>query len=242
MIGLDAAGNTNYHLAYADKVRMVGLSYDAAIGPFSTGFEASYRRNTALASSTGPVAGDLAGREGARGDTLHLIANVQKGLTPTSFYDAGFAIAELAYTKRLKTRSKAEMYAGVNNAAACPGGDKWTGCATDDSASIALYVAPQWLQVMPGVDLDMPMYAQYGLYGNSATAAGGNNQGSLLYTLGLHALVQQKYHVTLQYNGFHGHHSGGLTSGPAGNFYTAGNGLSFLNDRNWVSLTFSTAF
>src|SRR5690606_12028933 len=76
LIGVDAAGNTNYHLAYADRVKMVGVSYDTAIGAYSAGFEASYRRNTALASGTGPLPSDLSGREGARGDTLHLIANV----------------------------------------------------------------------------------------------------------------------------------------------------------------------
>ena len=69
-------------------------------------------------------------------------------------------------------------------------------------------------------------------------------QGGLIYTAGLHALIKNKYNVTLQYNGYHAHTNGGTTpvNGGAASEYTSGNGTYFYNDRGWVSLTIQAAF
>jgi hypothetical protein len=114
--------------------------------------------------------------------------------------------------------------------------------------ALAVQFDPQWLQVFPGVDIDAPMFIQYGLWGNTPSL-GGTNQGSMIYTFGLHALIQNKYNVTLQYNGYHSH-TGGQTNFGAANglpsggpsYYATGNGPYFYNDKNWVSLTFSSSF
>ncbi|HEX8029592.1 MAG TPA: hypothetical protein VF491_14060, partial [Vicinamibacterales bacterium] len=69
------------------------------------------------------------------------------------------------------------------------------------------------------------------------------NQGSLIYTIGLHALVHNKYNVTLQYNGYHSHTSGVTSFGPGGpSYYAGGNGPFMWNDKPWVSLTLQTTF
>jgi hypothetical protein len=89
----------------------------------------------------------------------------------------------------------------------------------------------------------MPIFAEYGIFGNTPSL-NGTFQGELIYTVGLHALIQQKYNVTLQYNGYHAHTSGGLTSfGPGGPaYYSGGNGPFFYNDKGWISLTLSAQF
>lgn len=234
-------GSSDYHMSYADKVKLLGVSYETSIGPYSTGFELSYRKDTALLSSSTPSVSDPQGREGARGDTLHFLANTQVSLDKTAFYDTGFAQAEIAYTRLLKKTKNAQMYFGEDNSATCPAGTKWAGCATDDSVSVALYVAPQWLSVFPGVDIDVPLFAQYGLYGNSATVDAANAEGALIYSIGVHALINQKYNVTLQYNGYESRHKG-IVTGPAGDYYAYSPGVGFLDDRDWVSLSFSTTF
>lgn len=234
-------GPDNYHLSYADNVKLLGLSYERSIGAYSVGFETSYRKDTALASGSMPSASDPHGREGARGDTLHVLANIQSGLSKTALYDTGFAQAEIAYTRRLKTTKNSEMYNGVNNEEVCPSGTKWAGCATDNSASIAVFVGPQWLSVFPGVDITLPLFVQYGLYGQSPTVDAANAQGSLVYTAGISFLVNQKYDATLQYNGYKGRTKGAAT-GPAGDYHEYMTGVGFLNDRDWVSLTLSTTF
>jgi hypothetical protein len=244
LVGVNpATGAPNYHLAYGSNVHLYGFSLDQPIGDYSTGLEVSYRQHTALNSGQGPLPNDLSGQQGARGDTLNVIANVLAGLKRSPFWDTGTALAEVAFTQRIKTTSNAALYNGVGNAAVCPTASKWSGCSTNNSVAVALQFDPQWLQVMPGVDLDMPVFVEYGVFGNTPSL-NGTFQGELIYTVGLHALIQQKYNLTLQYNGFHAHTSGGMTSfGPGGpSYYAGGNGPFFYNDKGWVSLTFSAQF
>lgn len=229
----DAAGAmTNYHLAHADDVTLVGLSLDKQIGTLSTGFELSWRKDTALNSAmntSGP------GSEGARGDTVNFIANMVSGLTPTAFYDTGTAAVELAYTRKLKVSDNKELYNG-DDYDGCPTGSKWDGCSTDDAVAIAANIAPQWLQVYPGLDLTLPLFVQYGLHGNAATLNGGQAQGSVVYTAGISALYRQVYKATLQYNGYN------ARAKSENGIYTSGNGAYMWNDRDWISLTLSATF
>jgi len=243
-------GQTTFHQSYATGVDMFALSLDKQIGVYSSGFELSYRRDTALNSATGPLPSDLSGSEGARGDTLNAVANVVIGLTPTSWYQTGTALAEIAYTRKLSVGSNEDLYNGTDYAG-CPTGDKWDGCSTDDAIQLALQVDPQWLQVVPGVDLDMPIFAAYGLYGNTANLGGSVSQGAIVYTIGVHAFYRQKYNVTLQYNGYHAR-TNGVTNFSGGSvplgtegyptYYGSGNGAYMYNDKGWLSLTISTIF
>ena len=36
-------------------------------------------------------------------------------------------------------------------------------------SSVAALFDPTWLQVFPGVDIDMPLFVEYGVYGNTAS-------------------------------------------------------------------------
>ena len=239
-----ATGAMNYHLAYASNVKLYGFSLEKQIGDYSTGLEISYRHNTALNSGTGPLPSDPSGRQGARGDTLNVIGNVLAGLTRTPFWQTGTALAEISFTQKIKTTRNGALYNGVGTSECqAMGGSKWNGCSTNNSVGLAVQFDPQWLQVYPGVDLDMPVFAEYGIWGNTPSLDG-TNQGSLIYSIGVHALIQQKYNATLAYNGYHSHTSGGLTNfGPGGPlFYTSGNGPFFYNDKGWISLTFSATF
>lgn len=245
LFGVDpVSGVSNYHLSYNRGVQLFGLSAEVGIGSASTGFEVSYRHNTALNSVTGPLPSDLAGKSGARGDTINVVANALSVLGKTPLYETATLLAEIAFTQRVGSITNAALYNGTGNRDACPTGNKWSGCATNNSVVAALQFAPQWLQVFPGVDIDMPIFVMYGLYGNTSsltTTVG--NQGSLIYTLGLHALVQNKYNVTLQYNGYRNHTNGPTQFAPGGpSFYSGGNGAFMWNDKPWLSLTLQTTF
>jgi Protein of unknown function (DUF1302) len=239
-----ATGSTNYHLAYAPDVHLYGLSLEKQIGNYSTGFEVSYRQHTALNSASGPLPGDLAGSAGARGDTINVIANVIAGLTRTPLWQTGSVTAEIAATHLTSITSNGALYNGTGNPLGCPTGNKWDGCSTRNSVSVAALFDPTWLQVFPNVDIDMPLFVEYGVYGNTASLGNSVNQGAIIYTAGVHALIKNKYNVTLQYNGYHAHTNGGTTpvNGGAASYYTSGNGTFFYNDRGWVSLTFQAAF
>jgi hypothetical protein len=238
-----ATGATNYHLSYASNVKLYGFSLDKQIGTYSTALDVSYRQNTALNSGTGPLPSDPSGAQGARGNVLNVVGNVVAGLSRTPLWDTGSAFVELAGTQKINVTHNGALYTDTSNSATCPTGSKWSGCSTNNSVAIAMQFDPQWLQVVPGIDLDMPMFVQYGIWGNTPSL-GGTNQGALIYTLGLHAFVQQKYNITLAYNGYHAHTSGGITNFGAGGpgYYASGHGAYFYNDKGWVSLTLSAPF
>ncbi|MGY2488434.1 DUF1302 domain-containing protein [Cupriavidus sp. CP313] len=245
LFGADpATGAPNYHLSYNQGAQLFGISAEAGLGIVSSGFEISYRHNTALNSAAGPLPADSSGRYGARGDTVNVIANLLTPLKKTPLYDAGTLAAEVAFTRRVGSISNAALYNGTGNPLACSSGSKWDGCATDSSVVAALQFDPKWLQVFPGVDIDMPMFVMYGIYGNTPTLATTvANQGSLIYTIGVHAVVHNRYNITLQYNGYRSHTRGTTRFAPGGpSFYAGGNGAFMWNDKPWVSLTLQTTF
>jgi Protein of unknown function (DUF1302) len=233
---------TDYHLGYNQGVQLLGYSLDTTIGNVSTGFEASYRRNTAL--NSGLTSAILNQTQGAKGDVLNLVANAIVPLTRSPLWQTGTLTAEIGYTHLLSVTQNAALFNGVDNKALCPSGDKWNGCSTKNYVGFGVVFQPQWLQVFPGVDLSMPITVQGGIYGTNPINPGSNGgaQGAFSYSLGMQALIRQKTTVTLSYIGYHAHVNTTSTT-PSGLPYDAsGNGLIDLNDRPWVSLTLQSAF
>lgn len=236
------ANNTggDVHLDYARKEKLFGLSYERTFGPISTGYEISYRKNTALNSALGTFQPGVPS-VGATGNTVNYIANALVQLGKTPFYDAGVLIAELTHTHMTAVTKNADMYNGVGYVG-CGGGSVATGCATKNATAVWVSFEPQWLQVFPSVDISMPMSMARGLKGNPAYAAGGfYAQGANIYNIGVKALVDGKTSIALSYNGLHWN-SGPTTAGPVGPMYASGNGAFALSSRGWVSLTLKTSF
>lgn len=234
--------DTRLHLDYAEKTKLFGISYERTFGLLSTGFEVSYRKDTALTSAL--FNGTPSYNQGATGDIVNVIANGLLTLGRTPLWDTGNLIAEISYTHLHKVTGNASQFNGVGYGG-CPSNDKLDGCATRNALAVAVLFEPQWMQVAPGIDLSAPMSFTYGIKGNPAYAAGAfYAEEAQLYSIGIKALIEQKYSITLQYNGYH-YNSGpkktipGLGESYAG---TGGNGAVALNDKGWVGLTFKTSF
>jgi len=227
---------SDYHLTYANDVTMYAISVDTDIGDatagnrVSAGFELSYRKNAALNSVGTAAVSDPGATDGPRGNTLQFIANGLYGIQRNAWWDAATLIGEFSY-QRLMSTTRNEAMALTENTAACPGGAD-AGCNTKNSWGVSVFFQPQWNGVFEGVNLDMPIFVQYQIKGNTATVAGANREGNAIYSIGLHALVRSRYDATIAYNGYRGRDNGG----------GVGNGLGFFNDRGWVSLTLGTSF
>jgi hypothetical protein len=235
------------HLSYGENVKLYGLSYETTVGNTSFGLEANYRENTALASSftlpgfgLGPA---QPYREGARGDIINVIANSFTQLGTTPLWDAGILLAEATYTHLDSVTKNKELFMGKGYSA-CNGGGVEQGCATKDAVAVAFLFEPQWLQVMPSIDLSLPISATYGIHGNPAYAAGSfYAEDSLVYSVGIRANYKQVHQVTLQYQDYYWDHLGTGAIGPGGEKgYVGGNGPFALNDKGWVSLSYKTSF
>lgn len=239
-----------YHLAYARHIHLYGLSLDNNTGPLSTSFEVSIRQNTGLATVAGsdPIADPL-GKDGARGTTLNALANAIYGLTPNRLWQTGSIAAELAFTHVLAVTHDAARYQAIGYACSAHGlsaGDGTSdGCSTSNELNLNFVFDPQWLQVFPQVDLDAPVSVGVGLIGSGQTfaiAATGDVAGSIAYSVGVHALISQKYSVKLDYSGFQSP-TGKIANTPSGlAYYSTGAGTYMWNDKGQVQLVLSTSF
>ena len=116
--------------------------------------------------------------------------------------------------------------------------------ATRNAFTGAVNFTPQWNQVLPGVDLTMPLSIASGISGVSAITGGGSkNNGS--YSAGLSLDIYAKYTVALTYAGFFGTIHPDATGqiappGLAGPGDGAGDIYGLLRDRDMLSLTLKT--
>ncbi len=237
---LNSLDTATYQLAYADNIKILGLSLSKDVGGVSVGSDLNIRHNMPLASipaivstrsplglgqglgllpartdATGvvydtPSRGDSMS---ATGDTLHWTLNGLMTLPKTPVFDQATVLAELYYSNLLKLDSKNEaLYKGK-------GSYRGIDAPTRDNWGIAVNFTPTWYQVFPGVDLNAPMSVNVGLAGVSPVSGGGaKDTGN--YAVGVGAVVYNKYFVDLKYVDSFGQtdkcNTSGVSTGPTG--------------------------
>jgi hypothetical protein len=236
-----------YQTAYGNNIHLYGMSLSKNIGGVSVGSEVSYRQNMPLvsdavnvlpaalarnvpgsiATTAIPADGDT---PGALGSTWHALVNGTYVIPGTALFDTATVAAEATWMHLSSVTQNEAVYKGR---AGYVGIDK----PTSSYFGLAANFTPTWFQVLPSVDLSMPITWTQGISGNAATTFGGNeNAGS--YTIGLGATIRQVYLVNLSYIRYFGNYST-AANGAATTF----NGSSAaISDRGWVSLTFKTTF
>ncbi len=226
------------HNAYAEDVRLFGLSLSKNIAGISYGAELVYRQDTALNTGFMP---DL-----AIGNTWHALGNMVAFIGKTPVFDSATFMAELTYSKLDKVKSGSRANFNHVDYAGCSSGRKRDGCSTDDAWGISLGFTPLWYEALPGIDVSMPISYNVGLSGNSP-APGGGNEGAGSWSFGLSFDYKANYKFDIAYTDYFGNYysapSGGMPVGigPAVLGGTNGNN-ALLNDRGWLSMTFKTTF
>ena len=236
-----------YQTAYGNNIHIYGLSLAKQIAGVSMGAEVSYRQNMpllsdavtvlpaplvplvpgAIATSAIPAHADT---PGALGNTWHGVVNAIAVLPKTALFDTANLLAELSWMHLSSVTQNEAVYKGR---ADYVGIDK----PTSTYVGLAINFTPTWFQVLPGVDLTLPVTWDQGLSGTAATLLGGNkNAGN--WSVGLGATIAQKYLVNLSYISYYGKHDTDAT-GAATTFAGPFAGIA---DRGWVSFTFKTTF
>ena len=212
---------------YANKVQLLGLGVNSQIAGTAVGAEVSYRRNTPLASGGSGAEGSL---EGARGDTLHALFNTTTYFGKTPLWNQAPLAMEIAAAHLLKVTSNPQDFNAPGYSAACTSaGDAVAlGCATRNFYTFGVSFTPHWNQVFPGVDLDLPLFVQWNIHGNTPTVDGGN-QGSNIYQIGLQFTIYNKHIVNLTYTGYT---NWKRTA-------TNVNGAPY-SDKGWIGITYQT--
>jgi hypothetical protein len=248
---INATGGGTVHQVFAQKTKLFGLSYERTFGPFSTAYEMSYRKDTALNSAFTNGKPGVPYTAGATGDITNLIANVLYPLPKTPVWDTGIFIGELSYTHLNRVTGNKDLFNGVgtanctNSANPSTPGTLHDGCATNNALALAFLFEPQLLQVRPGIDLSTPVSLTLGAHGNPAYVGGPfYAKGTKLFSAGIKATIRQKTTVLLQYNGYHYDTSPKALIPGLGESYSGfgGNGAVALNDKGWIQLTVKTSF
>lgn len=245
--GNPAIGIGRFKWTYREDNDLFGLSLAKEIWGISFGMDLVYRDDVAIAFNTGVlrhsepypnfgpfqaiVANTLTGAgfpsdnfdfdgadgsnyAGPTGDTAHLVLNGVGFLDPSSFWDGGSYAVEFT--------AASLMSYGENEHLASAYIDE-----DDIATTIAVNFAPQWYQVMPSLDLRMPMNISYGINGHSPLSSGGD-QSIGTGAVGLAFEYEQVWLVDLKYNFYFGDQDRGA--------------LGNLVDRDNVTFTVKRTF
>lgn len=221
--------NSAVRAVFPRDTKLIGLSLDTTVGPFAIGAEISTRRNAGL-NSVGLATTD----EGARGNTWHGLVNTIYGLTKSPLWDTGTLVGEVTYDYLEKVTENEQLFNGEHSAN-CPLG-RDDGCATRNAWGFNVSFTPQYLQVLPGVDLSVPFTVGGGISGNTADF-GGTNEGAYTYSAGFSADIYSRVTTSLVWADSTAQiHNSGTAAG----YY--GNGNWQTTDRGRVTLTVKTSF
>lgn len=235
--------NSHVRTVYAKNIKTVGASVSSSVGQLNWSLEGSVRKDAPLASdpavlggaATMPAndcSGDAINPCYAVGDTGHLNLSGIYVLNKSSLWDGGTIVAELAWNRTLRIAKN-------------PGTVGFGGLdpnSTRDASAMRVIFEPQYFQVMPGLDLSVPIGIGYNFGGRSSAlsnfAGGASDAGDV--TVG----VKGKYHdwnFGLNYTAFFG----SARTFTVTDSSTPTRMLSYsqtLADRNYLSFNLSRTF
>lgn len=192
-----------YTFFYPEDIESYAVSGNMAWGQYTFAAEVTYRKNVPFNSDPAEEKGLLTVFPNfgpfvdmpheplyAKGDTLSILLNTfSGGMRGNFFCDAQDLIAEVAYVKQMS----------VNH-------QDWVDPTKDKDGLFAQAVyTPKWYQVLPGLDLTMPIGANYGFDCNPSTllwGAGTDESGD--FNVGIGGTYEGVWEFELTYRNFWG--------------------------------------
>ena len=220
----------DYVMVFGENIRTVGASVSTLVGETNVAAELSFRDNMPLVASGNAVitSADSNGKSRAafpKGKTMHLNVSAISVLGASALWQGASFLGELAYNRRLSISDNA---------------DQLDPLATKDASALQFIFQPEYFQVVPGVDLQVPIGMSYGISGRSSVNGalfpsehGGN------VSIGVKADYQKTWQASLNYTHYIG------SAGSVVRYGTAVPELSYQNfhgDRDFVSLSVQRSF
>jgi hypothetical protein len=217
-----------YRLEYPEGIELYGVSASGPLGNANFGAELSARRNMPLVNGSVFVPSALAATADndnnpryPLGDTLHAQFSLNYVIPPASFLPDGATwTGELAIDRLLGTTANANQL--------IPG-------RTRTAAAFRWVFEPQFFQVVPRVDLSVPIGLGYNFLGLSEVDSA-MNRGTGDVTLGVAITVDQVWKGSLGYTHYFGQWKGAPT--PFENGYEERS----LSDWDFIGVTLERSF
>ncbi|MFN3986770.1 MAG: DUF1302 domain-containing protein [Rhodocyclaceae bacterium] len=225
-----ATAPDSYRWVYHEGIRAYGISAAKTVGSWSLGAEVSLRENAPLSSGGQTILSTIGVNTGfdnknnpgyAVGRTGHAQLSWIASLGPSPLYQEASFTGEVAWNRVLSVTDNRQMLNPV---------------ADRDATLIRMVFAPTYRQVLPGLDLSVPVGVSYtaGRSGAVGPAFGVHRGGD--FNIGLQGTYLNRYMILLSYVNFYG---------PTGPSLNAENFTQFkqaLKDRDYVSVSLRTTF
>lgn len=221
---------STFNWAYGQGIRAYGASFAKAIGEVSLSGEVSVRRNAPLASSGQAILATIGVNAGldndakpgyAIGETAHAQVSWLASLGPSFISSEASFLGEVAWNRVTSITRNAAM---LN-----PNADR-------SAASLRMVYSPTYRQLLPGVDVSVPVGVSHTRGRSAALGPGfGVDRGGDI-NLGISAIYLNGWTVAANYTRFYG---------PEGPTLDGVNNAQFtqaLRDRDYISLSIRNTF
>lgn len=231
-------GAGGYRLVYAKDVDVFGASVSTILGETNVAVEMSTRRNTPLAPlgdlviTTTPGTDNKRNTAYARGNTFHLNVSAITVLPASALWDGASFIGEFAYNRLLKVRHNPVNALGLS---------ALNTTHTRNHGALRFVFQPEYFQVVPGVDLQVPIGVGYGLFGRSAVIQLTPEHGGDV-SIGVNANIRNTWRASLNvthYFGDSGPAPSLPASGPRGTYASY---KQYYADRDYISFSVQRTF
>ncbi|MRW89784.1 DUF1302 family protein [Duganella sp. FT80W] len=219
----------SWYYVFPDAVTTVGFSATRSIGDTNLSMEASVRHNMPLTSQNIVYANVQPEPTYARGRTAHVNVSWLSTLSPNFLARESALIGELAWNRALSIDDPAHTLDGLR---------------TRDATALQVIYTPTYRQILPALDINVPVGVRYVVSGNSTVTGlswGAKHTGTA--TLGVDGTYQGVWQFSVSYNKYLGHaepfvnYQPLLAGGSA--VYSSGNPLA---DRDYVALSLRRTF
>jgi len=222
----------DYMQVFGEDITTFGASVSTLIGDTNVAAEISVRDDMPLVASGNAVI--LPGNTTADGGdnaafpvgrTVHLNISALSVLNESPFWDGATLLAEAAFNRRTSIHRNA---------------DQLDPDANRDAGAVQFLFTPEYFQVLPGVDLQMPIGVSYGLFGRSSVngALFPSHHGGTM-SIGLKADFKRTWQAGISLNHYYG------KAGSVVKYDTDVPELSFANfhgDRDFIALSIQRTF
>lgn len=208
-------GAGDYVLAYPEDIRMLGASFSTVVGDSNVAGEIHVRRNMPLASVplTAPAGTPADNRDRplyAVGNTVHAQVSVIHVVKSTPWWDSGTVTAEVGALYRTGITRNAENIDPATQRGA------W---------GLSFIFAPSYFQVLPNLDLNVPLSLSYNVKGKSPVASAFSGDKAGTFSIGINAEYERTWNAAIRYV-----------------VYFGGTGVQPLSDRDFISLSIQRTF
>jgi len=224
----------NFRFVYPEKIKTVGASFSTVVGEANIAGEISYRWNAPIVSAPQVDIG-LKGNSTdhplyAVGKTAHAQVSGIYLMGRNALWDGAELLGELAWNRTLSvTKNPLAVDPNVSR----------------DAMAFRMIFSPQFFQVLPGLDLSVPIGLGYNPYGKSSAVFkfnGGAERGGD-FSIGLKGEYQRTWKFGANFTHYFGDTNAFLTPNTTtipGLYMQTG--AQSLHDRDFVSLSIQRTF